>query len=59
MKMARKSLERAIEAITGSQSNEFIAADVREAAEDLGEITGEVTTEDILDSIFSKFCVGK
>jgi tRNA modification GTPase len=37
----------------------MIAPDVYEALQSLGEITGEVTREDILDEIFSNFCVGK
>lgn len=36
-----------------------VVQDVEEALEALGEITGEVTTEDILDTVFSKFCLGK
>lgn len=40
-------------------SGELIALDVRRCLHYLGEITGEVTTEDKLDYIFSKFCIGK
>lgn len=36
-----------------------VVQDVEEALEALGEITGEVTTEDILDTVFSRFCLGK
>jgi tRNA modification GTPase len=56
---AQRSLELAKEGVRGGQSNEFIALDIREAAARLGEITGEVTTEDVLNSIFSRFCIGK
>jgi tRNA modification GTPase len=36
-----------------------LAVDLREALEALGRITGEVVTQDILEEIFSRFCVGK
>ena len=38
---------------------DLIAADIRRCLHFLGEITGEITTEDQLDYIFSKFCIGK
>ena len=41
------------------ESPEFLAIELRAALDSLGEITGEVTTEDILGRIFSKFCIGK
>jgi len=50
------------EASTGLEDNiptDLIATDIRSALHHLGEITGEVTTEDILGNIFGKFCVGK
>jgi tRNA modification GTPase len=33
--------------------------DIRQALYHLGEITGEITTDDLLENIFSKFCIGK
>jgi len=47
---------------TGLQQNlssDLLANDIRKCLHDLGEITGEVTTEDMLDYIFSHFCIGK
>ena len=44
---------------TLSQSPEMAAEDVRLAARSLGAITGHVGVEDILDEIFSSFCIGK
>jgi len=38
---------------------QFIAVDIRIALHYLGEITGEITNEDILGNIFSNFCIGK
>lgn len=45
--------------ILESKSNEFIAFEVREALKHLGEIIGKTTNEDILNNIFTKFCIGK
>jgi len=55
----RESLERALEAIEKKSSGEFIALDLRQALEHLGEIAGKFTNEDLLDRIFSSFCIGK
>lgn len=40
-------------------SGEFVSLDLRSAMSHLGEITGEITNDDILNNIFSKFCIGK
>jgi len=39
-------------------SNDLLAMDIRQALHHLGEITGEITTDDLLENIFSKFCIG-
>ncbi|HLG93734.1 MAG TPA: hypothetical protein VI546_02765, partial [candidate division Zixibacteria bacterium] len=49
---ARRGLER-------GKGLELIAFELRRAVDALGEITGEIVTEDILGRIFSKFCIGK
>ncbi|MBD3304839.1 tRNA uridine-5-carboxymethylaminomethyl(34) synthesis GTPase MnmE [candidate division KSB3 bacterium] len=55
----KDSLGRAQDSTTQEMSYEFIAVDVRDALNHLGEITGETTSEDILDEIFANFCIGK
>ncbi len=40
-------------------SGDFVALDIRRALHHLGEITGEVSTDDLLESIFGRFCIGK
>jgi GTP-binding protein len=59
LKEARASLLKSIEAISLDESNEFVAVYFRRALNALGEITGSVTTDDILNNIFSNFCIGK
>lgn len=54
-----KSLHRAEKAVEEKASWEFLAADLREATDSLGEIVGETTTDEILDQIFNHFCIGK
>jgi len=55
----RQNLQRALDGMAQRQSGEFIAVDLREALEGLGEIVGLNYTEDLLDKIFSEFCIGK
>ncbi len=54
-----QSIQQTIESVNNNESYEFIALDLRAAIDALGEIVGEVTTEDILSKIFSEFCIGK
>jgi tRNA modification GTPase len=53
------SLRNAINTLDDNMSGEFISVDLRNALSHLSEITGEVTNQDILNHIFSKFCIGK
>jgi tRNA modification GTPase len=53
------SLKKAIDATDKGLHLEFVAEDLRSSLKSLGEITGAVTTEDILDRVFSGFCIGK
>ena len=59
LQRARGRLSLTLESIATGQSGEFLAVDLRGALDSLGEITGAVTTDDILNEIFSKFCIGK
>jgi tRNA modification GTPase len=61
-----EALERTQEALTrvdyglvNPVTSDFLATDIKQALYYLGEITGQVTTDDLLDNIFSKFCIGK
>ncbi len=56
---ARGSLEEAGRSLQQGEAGECIALDLRAALDALGEITGAVSTEDILDRIFQDFCIGK
>ncbi|RMD89921.1 MAG: tRNA uridine-5-carboxymethylaminomethyl(34) synthesis GTPase MnmE, partial [Calditrichaeota bacterium] len=56
---ALEAINRAMKSLQNGYSSEFVAVDLRAALNYLGEIIGEVTTEDILGHIFSNFCIGK
>lgn len=53
------AIERITNGLQNNLSNEFIAQDIREALHYLGEITGQISNDEILGTIFSKFCIGK
>ncbi len=59
LKSAKEALINAVESLKENKSNEFVAVDLRKAADSMKELTGEITSEEILNSIFSKFCIGK
>ena len=54
-----RSLGTALQSLNSGMTNEFLAFDIRESVSALGEITGEITSEEILNSIFAEFCIGK
>ncbi|WP_421894662.1 tRNA uridine-5-carboxymethylaminomethyl(34) synthesis GTPase MnmE [Marinoscillum sp.] len=54
-----KALDQVIDGIDQQVTNDFVAMDIRNSLFHLGQITGEITTEDLLENIFSKFCIGK
>ena len=56
--MAAIAVDRAL-AILGSAGTELVAEEVRLAVRSIGEITGHVGVEDVLDQVFSQFCIGK
>ena len=59
LRRAGESLSQAFESVQCGMAGELVSIDVRAAADALGEITGAITTDEILGRIFSEFCVGK
>lgn len=55
----RNALMDVINGLDNQVTNDFVAMDIRQSLHFLGEITGEITTDDLLANIFSKFCIGK
>lgn len=56
---AIECLTKALSGVHEGRSSEFLALDVREASDSLAEIIGDVTSDEILNNIFEKFCIGK
>lgn len=59
LKRAHESLERAREGLHSILPTDLLAMDVRDVLHYLGEITGQITTDEILGNIFEHFCIGK
>ena len=56
---ARETLQKAKDNMNNGITSDFVAMDTRQALHHLGTITGEISTDDLLGNIFSKFCIGK
>ena len=56
---AGEALDRTLQGLTTGLSGDLLSQDIRECMHYLGEITGEISTDDILGEIFSHFCIGK
>ena len=59
LQKASISTSLALLCLTNGESADLISYNIRKATEDIGAITGEITSEDILTNIFSNFCIGK
>lgn len=59
LRRANAALNDAIESLTNAMPPELVAVDLHISLDALGDIVGKTTTEDILDRIFSQFCIGK
>jgi tRNA modification GTPase len=57
--LTQESLQRVLDGLEQGITGDFLAMDIRQALHYLGEITGSITTEDLLENIFSRFCIGK
>ena len=56
---AQTALERVSEGLQAALSGELLALDLHDALDALGEITGEVSSQEVLNTIFERFCIGK
>jgi tRNA modification GTPase len=56
---SNEALLKVLEGLDNNITGDFLAMDIRQALHYLGEITGDITTDDLLENIFSKFCIGK
>ncbi|MEA2105967.1 MAG: tRNA uridine-5-carboxymethylaminomethyl(34) synthesis GTPase MnmE [Bacteroidota bacterium] len=59
LEKASVALQRAIDGLNAGITGDFLAMDIREVLHYLGEITGEITTDEVLGNIFKNFCIGK
>ncbi|PTS98406.1 tRNA uridine-5-carboxymethylaminomethyl(34) synthesis GTPase MnmE [Pedobacter sp. HMWF019] len=59
LRRTQTALESVGNGLTNPVTSDFLSMDIKQALYYLGEITGQVTTDDLLENIFSKFCIGK
>ena len=56
---ADEAIQRVQEGLAAGVSGEFLSIDLHDCLNDLGEVTGQITSDEVLHSIFSHFCIGK
>lgn len=56
---AHQAIKRTMQGLNDGISGDFLSQDIRDCMHYIGEITGQISTDDILANIFSKFCIGK
>jgi tRNA modification GTPase len=56
---AHEAIQRVQEGVQQQISGEFLSMDLQDCLGALGEITGQITSQEVLNNIFSKFCIGK
>jgi len=59
LRQTDEALSRVLQGMDNGVTGDFLAMDVRQALHYLGVITGEISTDDLLENIFSRFCIGK
>ena len=59
LQKTREHIQAALTGLANGMTGDFLSIDLRAALNELGTVTGEITNEHILDSIFSRFCIGK
>lgn len=59
LQKAYESLDRVMRGLGEEVTSDFVAMDIRGALHYLGEITGEISADDLLGNIFGRFCIGK
>ncbi len=59
LKLANLALQKVLKGLDENIAGDLLALEIRYALQELGHITGEVTSDDLLESIFTRFCIGK
>jgi len=59
LKKAQEAISRVVNGLDSGISGDFLSQDIRECMHFLGEITGQISNDEILGNIFGKFCIGK
>ena len=56
---AHEAIQRVMQGLNSGISGEFLSMDLQDCLQALGEITGQISNDEVLGNIFSKFCIGK